>query len=548
MENQNNSSMISGTNATPLQGYPGGAQAGRYTQDKIKRSDFPKDFMFGSATSAYQVEGAWNAGGKGMSNWDSFTQRKPGKIADGSNGCVAIDQYNQLKEDVALIKKLGLDSYRFSIAWTRILPGGRLCGGINKEGIKYYNDLIDLLLAAGIEPCATIFHWDVPQCLEEEYGGFLSPRVVNDFCEFAEFCFWEFGDRVKHWITLNEPWTFTIHGYVLGIFPPGRGATSAEPIKAFPHHRYKSEIPFICPDGNPGTEPYIVAHYLILSHAAAVNIYRKSYQTIQGGKIGVTNVTKWFEPLHDTTDDKEAASRAVDFMLGWFVAPVVTGDYPPVMRKLVGDRLPPFTPEQAKLVKGSYDFLGLNYYTTNYASNSPMKPGRKVSYETDQDVTITTERDGVPIGPRGGSDWMYIVPHGIYELLVHAKETYNNPLIYITENGVDELNNKAHTVSEARFDMMRINYHQDHLLYIKKAMDKGVDVKAYYIWSMFDNYEWAEGYTVRFGIFYVDFVNGRLTRFPKDSAIWFMNFLNKKPIPFKRQGEEAQEEYSSVTR
>ncbi|KAL2503229.1 Beta-glucosidase 17 [Forsythia ovata] len=549
MDSQSSLMMIGGSDGQALLDYSGGGQAGRYAHAKIKRSDFGDDFIWGSATSAYQVEGAWATDGKGPSNWDVFSMRTPGKIDGGTNGCVAIDQYSLWKEDVALIKKVGLDSYRFSIAWSRLLPGGRLSAGINKEGIKYYSDLIDLLLAEGIEPCATIFHWDVPQCLEEEYGGFLSPRIVKDYCEFAELCFWEFGDRVKHWITLNEPWTFTYQGYVSGTMPPGRGATSAEPVKTIPHHRCRSGVPFdICPDGNPGTEPYIVAHHLILSHAAAVEIYRQRYQTHQGGKIGVTNVSKWFEPLNDTTADKEAALRAVDFMLGWFVAPVVTGDYPPIMRKLVGDRLPSFSPEQTKLVKGSYDFLGINYYTTNYATNSPRKPGTKLSYDTDQDVIISTERDGMPIGPKGGSDWMYIVPVGIYKLLVHTKKTYNNPIIHITENGVDEVNDTTKTVAEARIDEMRIKYHQDHLYYVKKAMDEGVDVKSYYIWSMFDNYEWAEGYSVRFGIFYVDFLNGRLTRFPKTSAIWFMNFLGKKPALLKRQAEENEKEYGSAKR
>ncbi|KAL2481968.1 Beta-glucosidase 17 [Abeliophyllum distichum] len=549
MDSQSSLMMIGGSEGRALLDYSGGGQAGRYAQAKIKRSDFGDDFVWGSATSAYQVEGAWATDGKGQSNWDVFSMRTPGKIDGGTNGCVAIDQYNLWKEDVALIKKVGLDSYRFSIAWSRLLPGGRLSAGINKEGIKYYSDLIDLLLKEGIEPCATIFHWDVPQCLEDEYGGFLSPRIVKDYCEFAELCFWEFGDRVKNWITLNEPWTFTYQGYVSGTMPPGRGATSAEPVKNIPHHRCRLGAPFeICPDGNPGTEPYIVAHHLILTHAAAVEIYRQRYQAHQGGKIGVTNVSKWFEPLNDTAADKEAALRAVDFMLGWFVAPVVTGDYPPIMRKLVGDRLPSFSPEQTKLVKGSYDFLGINYYTTNYATNSPRKPGDKLSYETDQDLIISTERDGMPIGPKGGSDWMYIVPFGIYKLLVHTKKTYNNPIIHITENGVDEVNDTTKTVAEARIDDMRIKYHQDHLYYVKKAMDEGVDVKSYYIWSMFDNYEWAEGYKVRFGIFYVDFLNGRLTRFPKTSAIWFMNFLGKKPALLKRQAEANEQEYGSVKR
>ncbi|CAI9754727.1 unnamed protein product [Fraxinus pennsylvanica] len=477
--------------------YPFGSDASKFTEMKIKRSDFPSDFIFGSGVSAYQVEGAWAAGGKGLSNWDVFTQRAPGYIENGSNGCVAIDQYNLWKEDVALLKKVGFNSYRFSISWTRVLPGGKLSAGINRDGIKYYNDLIDLLVAKGIKPCATIFHWDTPQILEDQYGGFLSPRIVKDYCEFAELCFWEFGDRVKHWVTLNEPWSYTVQGYVLGTWPPARGATTSTPVTSIPRHRSRRGARSISTAGNPGTEPYTVAHHLILSHAAAVDIYRQRYQAHQGGKIGMTNVSQWFEPLADTKEDIEAASRAIDFMFG--CAP-------------------------------------------------PPSPSAKPSYETDQQVTLSGERDGIPIGPQAGSDWLYVVPIGIYKLLIYIKAKYDNPSIFITENGVDEVNNTAITVSEARFDEKRITYHQEHLYYIKQAMEEGVDVNAYYIWAMFDNFEWSSAYTVRFGIFYVDFVNGRLTRIPKMSAIWFMNLLDEKPNLLKIQAQANEGENASVKR
>ncbi|CAI9760954.1 unnamed protein product [Fraxinus pennsylvanica] len=223
--------MITSADESPVNG-----QVGSYNQTKIKRSDFPDDFAFGAATSAYQIFIA-NKTFIGLA----------GGISDGSNGCVAIDHYNMFREDVALMKKLGLNSYRFSIAWPRILPGGSLCTGVSKEGIQFYNDLIDALLAAGIEPYATIFHWDVPQCLEEEYGGFLSDKIVKNFCEFAEICFWEFGDRVKHWITLNEPWSFSVSGYAIGTFPPNRGKAPTTTGEAKRHsclHRcaFRSQI------------------------------------------------------------------------------------------------------------------------------------------------------------------------------------------------------------------------------------------------------------------------------------------------------------------
>ncbi|KAL0346887.1 UNVERIFIED_CONTAM: Oleuropein beta-glucosidase [Sesamum calycinum] len=477
----------------------------------LTRHHFPKGFVFGSATSTYQVEGGYAHGGRSLSNWDVFSVQMPGKIRDGTNGCVAINHYNQFKEDVSLMKKLGLDAYRFSISWSRILPGGRLNGGINREGVQFYNDLIDELLSQGIEPFATIFHFDVPQCLENEYGGFLSPRIIQDFAEFAEVCFFEFGDRVKYWITQNEPWSFTRNGYVGGNFPPGHGSASAQPqsIHALLHRCVLGVDP-TCVCGDAGTEPYIVAHNLILAHAVAVDIYRKNYQGVQGGKIGVTNMSTWF------------------------VAPIVTGDYPRVMRERVGLRLPIFTPEQKKLITGSYDFIGMNYYTTYWATNKPTPPGTPPTYVTDQEVEFRMERGGKPIGEQAGSEWLYIVPHGIRDLLLHIKNKYNDPVIYITENGVDEKNDPTLPVSRARIDKTRIRYHQEHFAYMRQAMDKGVNLKGYFLWSLFDNYEWTEGYTVRFGMIYVDYVNG-LTRYPKLSAIWYMNFLNKKSFQVRRE-------------
>ncbi|KAK6131744.1 hypothetical protein DH2020_034541 [Rehmannia glutinosa] len=434
------------------------------------------------------VEGAYKQSGKAMSNWDVFSICQPGKIKDGSNGCVAIGQCHRYKDDVALMKKMGLDAYRFSISWARILPGGRLSAGVNKDGVKYYSDLIDSLLLAGIEPYVTIFHFDVPNCLEEQYGGFLSHRIVQDFGEFAEVCFFEFGDRVKHWITINEPWSFTHNGYITGSFPPSHGSNTETRIV---RHRVARGVDRTILGGNPSTEPYIVAHHLILAHAKAVD-------GVQGGKIGMTNMTTWFNPLYDTEEDIAAAERAVEFMWG-----------------------------------------------CNYAAYKATPPGTRPTYYTDQEVDFFFERDGILIGEQAGSDWLYIVPGGIYKLLKYTRDKYNNPLIYITENGVDEKNDRSLAITDARIDKTRVKYHQDHLAFVKKAMDDKdgpVNVKAYFVWSMFDNYEWAEGYTVRFGLFLVDYVN-ELGRYPKSSAIWYMNFLhNVLHPPAKRQVEEIEED------
>ncbi|KAK6147446.1 hypothetical protein DH2020_018358 [Rehmannia glutinosa] len=249
----------------------------------------------------------------------------------------------------------------------------------------------------------------------------------QDFVEYAEVCFFEFGDRVKYWTTQNEPVTIAHNGYITGDFPPAHGSTSAQAKETNAlKHRCVRGVDKTFAAGDAGTEPYIVAHNLILAHAAAVNIYRKNYQVVQGGKIGVANMTTWYEPLRETQEDIDAASRALDFMWGWFMAPIVTGDYPQVMRERVGDRLPIFTPEQSELVKGSYDFIGMNYYTTNYAAYSPTPPGTEPTYYTDQEVEFFR---------------------------------------------VNEKNNRSLSISQACKDEYRIKFHQEHLSYLKQAIE-----------------------------------------------------------------------------
>ncbi|KAA8549582.1 hypothetical protein F0562_001400 [Nyssa sinensis] len=243
-----------------------------YGINSLNRSTFPPGFVFGAASSAYQVEGGAFDDGKGPSIWDTFTHKYPEKISDRSTGDVALDSYHRYKEDVNIIKGMGLDAYRFSISWSRVLPRGKLSGGVNEAGIKYYNNLINDLKANGIDSYVTLFHWDLPQALEDEYGGFLSPKVVADFRDFSELCFKRFGDRVKHWITLNEPWSFSDGGYATGAFAPGRCSSWVGN----------------CSQGNSGTEPYLATHYQLLAHAAAVKLYKQKYQASQKGVIGIT--------------------------------------------------------------------------------------------------------------------------------------------------------------------------------------------------------------------------------------------------------------------
>ncbi|KAJ0973071.1 hypothetical protein J5N97_021030 [Dioscorea zingiberensis] len=480
------------------------------------RSSFPPGFAFGAATAAYQIEGAWNEGGRGPSIWDTFTQQHPEKIDDGSNGNVAVDSYHRYKDDVKLLKDMNMDSYRFSISWSRILPRGSLKGGINREGINYYNNLIKELLKNAITPYVTLFHWDVPQALEDEYGGFLSKRIMNDFKDYCDVCFKEFGDRVKHWITLNEPYTFCSMGYGLGRHAPGRCSLGN------------------CPVGDSIVEPYIVTHNLLLAHGAAARLYKDKYQAKQGGQVGITLLCTWYRPYDESHHHLEAANRALDFMIAWNMEPLVHGDYPFNMKAIVRDRLPTFSAEEAKMIKGSYDFIGINYYTARYA--------RGVSYSHDQPPflhineayaeqlgntlsCIAEEKEGIPIGESNGS-WVYVYPRGLKELLLYIRRRFKNPTIYITENGISSVEKPHMTKEEVLADDMRKNYFAVHLAEIRDAIREGANVKGYFAWSLVDNFEWEHGYTERFGLNYVDY--NTLERTPKESAKWFSKFLDPK--------------------
>ncbi|CAG7875586.1 hypothetical protein BRARA_E01658 [Brassica rapa] len=468
----------------------------------FNRTSFPKNFTFGAATSAYQIEGASH---RALNGWDYFTHRYPEKVPDHSSGDLACDSYDLYKEDVKLLKRMKAQAYRLSIAWSRILPKGRLTGGIDENGIKYYNNLINELKANGIEPYVTIFHWDVPQTLEDEYGGFLSRRIVEDYKNYAELLFQRFGDRVKFWITLNQPYSLASKGYGDGSYPPGR-CTGCE---------------F---GGDSGTEPYIVAHNQLLAHAKTVALYRKRYQKLHGGKIGTTLIGRWFTPLNENSiRDTAAAKRAFDFFVGWFLDPLVYGRYPKIMRQMVGPRLPKFTPQESKLVKGSLDFLGLNYYVTQYATNAP--PSTKPSVITDPRVTLGYYRNGVPIGVQAPSFVYY--PPGFRQILNYIKNKYGNPLTYITENGIGDLDMGNLTLPNALADNGRIQNHCSHISCLKCSIEDGCNVAGYFAWSLMDNYEFGNGYTLRFGMNWVNFTNPADRR-EKDSGKWFSKFIIKQ--------------------
>ncbi|XP_039124955.1 beta-glucosidase 13-like isoform X1 [Dioscorea cayenensis subsp. rotundata] len=472
--------------------------------DTLRAKNFPYGFIFGTGSAAYQVEGAVNVGGRLPSIWDTFVHEQPDKIKDRSTGDVACDQYHRYKEDVKLLKDAGLDAFRFSISWPRILPKGTLKGGVNKEGIEHYNNLINELLLNGIKPFVTLFHWDVPQELTK-YGGFLDSRIIEDFKDYCEVCFREFGDRVKFWTTINEPYIFTVLGYGIGELAPGRNTSSG---------------------GDSATEPYRVGHNLILAHAHVVKLYREKFQDNQRGEIGISLPSPWMKPLTNSIENIQARERGLEFMLGWFMEPLVHGDYPFIMKALVRDRLPSFTEEESKMIKGSYDFIGINYYTACFASNVPIKPNEKpVSVDADSHVEFRVSNlNGEPIGELTADKTTYICPEGIRDLLLYIKNKYNDPVIYITENGISQNEDGKLTIQEGLNDEERIKYHTLHLIKLEEAIRLGVKVKGYFTWSVLDDFEWSSGYTKRFGLIYIDFKDG-LKRYPKASLAWFNMFL-----------------------
>ncbi len=459
------------------------------TNDFLK---FPDGFIWGSATSSYQIEGAWKADGKGPSIWDVFCMI-PGKVHNNDHGEVACDHYNRMKEDVALMKSLGLQAYRFSIAWSRILPAGR--GVVNQAGIDFYNSLIDELLAAGIEPWVTLYHWDLPAALEFEIDGWLGDDISDVFAEYADVCFKSFGDRVKNWITINEAWVVAILGYGHGVFAPGKKSNDL---------------------------PYLVGHNLIKAHAKAVNVYRKQYQTEQKGQIGITNNCDWREPLSNTAEDKAAAERALEFFLAWFADPIYKGDYPLSMRERLGNRLPTFTDIEKEMIKGSSDFFGLNHYTTMYAADATNSTEEGSVYgngglSEDQDVNLSISPDW----ELTDMQWA-IVPWGCCKLLEWIAKRYDNPPIFITENGCafdDKL------VAGKVNDTERLAFFEGYLSAIHEAIANGVNMKGYFIWSLMDNFEWASGYSKKFGITYIE--DGTLNRIPKSSALWYRDVIGK---------------------
>ncbi len=456
---------------------------------KQKYHVFPDSFIWGAATSAYQIEGGASDGGRGVSIWDTYCSIE-GNIADGSSGAVACDHYHRVEEDVKLMKQLGIRAYRFSISWPRIYPQGT--GEVNLSGISFYNYLIDKLLEYDIEPWVTLYHWDLPQSLEDRYGGWLSTTIIDDFGEYARTCFQAFGDRVKTWITINEAWTIAVQGYQDGTKAPGK-------------------------TDNATIDVYRVGHNLVLAHARAAGIYKKEFATKQQGKIGVANSGDFRYPKTKSFSDMEAAERAMIFQFAWLSDPFFFGDYPREMREILKDRLPSFSDKQRKELIGSTDFLGLNHYSTLYAA----KPTQETNFEgywTDMHVEFSSD----PSWPKNHMGWS-TNPDGCRELLLWISQRYQGVPIFITENGTSE---DEPDLATALRDEGRRKYFEGYLRACAQAIELGVPLGGYFAWSLMDNFEWEYGYTRRFGICFVDFVTE--TRTPKSSALWYSKAINSR--------------------
>lgn len=445
-----------------------------------KIAKFPHGFIWGTATAAYQIEGAWNEDGKGESIWDRFC-RIPGNVQDGDRGDIACDHYHRYRDDIKLMKTLSLNAYRFSIAWPRIFPQGK--GRINQRGLDFYERLVDELFDAGIEPFVTLYHWDLPQALQEE-GGWANRDTVGYFKDYAAQVSKGLGDRVHYWITHNEPWVTSFAGHHLGILAPG--------IKSLP-------------------TALKVSHHLLLSHGEAVAVLRDNGD--EKTRLGITLNLSPAHPASESKEDKEAAKRFDGYLNRWFLDPIYKGCYPEDMMSVYGDKAPKIRAQDLERISAKIDFLGVNYYSR-------------------QVIKADAKDDFLGLKPVEPADTEYtemdseIYPAGLYKILKRIHNDYDAPLIYITENGA-AFSDKIDKNGQVN-DKSRIKYLKSHFLQAHKAIEDGVKLSGYFVWSLMDNFEWALGYSKRFGLIYVDYPTQK--RIIKASGWMYKKVIEKKGV------------------
>ena len=486
----------------------------------------PLNFIWGITTSAFQTEGAPKVGGRTNTDWDVF-EKIPGKIADGNTANIASDSFKQYANDVRLVKEMGLNSYRFSLSWTRIVSDNT--GKINQAGIDHYNALINNLKENGIEPFVDLSHWDTPQWIES-YGGLLDQTgtFIKDFVYFANICFQNFGDRVKYWTTFNEPSTPAVNGYEFNVFAPSVGNSKG-----------------ISPYGYE----YRVIHNSLLAHAYAVKSYRENFLKIQNGTIGIVINVDWAVPFTQTKRDIDAAERYMIFQGALLWDPLFFGKYPKIVTDTAGTRLPKFTPEESALLIGSFDIMYLGHCTAFYVRNYEPTD-EEVGWVYDSHTTISyTDPEGKLIGKPTQSVWNHIVPettYGVLEFYYNRYKIQGHPGISIkvadkirsvpimfVENGVAlSGENQSSTYEECKNDVDRIEFFEGGLRYIQKAIkDFSLNYVGYSVWTLSDNFEWNQGYKERFGLHYTDFNFPGEFRpaYPKDSVVWLRKYIQDHP-------------------
>nr|AJP36628.1 beta-glucosidase [uncultured bacterium] len=445
----------------------------------MTKIQFPQGFTWGAATASYQIEGAYQEDGRGLSIWDTFS-RIPGKVINGDNGDTACDSYHRYPEDIALMKELGIKAYRFSMAWPRIYPEGT--GAVNPQGLEFYHSFVDTLLANGIEPVCTLYHWDLPQVLQDQ-GGWSNRSTIDAFAGYCETVFREFHGKIKQWYTINEPWCASFLSNYYGEHAPGNK------------------------DLQTGLD---VAHHLMVAHGRAVRKFRElGFE----GLIGYAPNVTWMEPYTTRQEDVDACRRQIGWFLEWFMDPVFKGQYPSFLVewfKAAGAELH-IAEGDMELISEPIDILGINYYNGSVARHN--SGGGLMQIET-LDVGYEHTDIGWPI-----------YPQGFYNVLSRIHELYGELPIYITENGAcynDE------PIEGVVADQKRISYIHKHLIQLERCISSGIPVKGYYSWSLMDNFEWAYGYTMRFGLIHVDY--NTLARTKKDSFYWYQNTIENNGV------------------
>jgi beta-glucosidase len=452
---------------------------------------FPSGFLWGSATSAYQVEGSPLADGAGPSIWQRFAHT-PGMTRNGETGDVACDHYRRYASDVALMRSLGMQAYRFSVAWSRVLPQGR--NAVNPGGLDFYDRLVDTLLENGIEPLVTLYHWDLPAALDD-LGGWLNPDIARWFADYAAVMFRKLDGRVKKWATLNEPWVVTDGGYLYGALAPG--------------HRSRFEAP-------------IASHHLMRSHGAAVQAYRAEGKH----EIGlVVNIEPKY-PASDDAADRAATVRADAYMNRQYLDPAFLGRYPDEMSEIFGEAWPVWPAEDFALIRQPIDFVGVNYYTRSVTRFDERAWLLRAAPVPQTRATYTE------------TGWE-VFPQGLTDTLVWVKDRYGNPPIYVTENGAAFFDPPVAEGGRVR-DPLRVDYLRKHIRAVHDALQQGVDIRGYMAWSLLDNYEWSLGYSKRFGIVHVDFETQART--PKDSARFYSRVIASNGAILGQPSDDAPDD------